>query len=66
MSSIADYQKFVIVDDLLATGGTAKCVSDLLEERNKSVIALNVVVELSDLKGKNLFDFPVYSQVSFT
>ena len=65
LSSIADYKKFVIVDDLLATGGTAKCVSDLLEERNKSAIALNVVVELSDLKGKNLFDFPVYSQISF-
>ena len=29
-SAIKSFQKFVIVDDLLATGGTAKCVKDML------------------------------------
>ena len=66
LESIAEYKKFVIVDDLLATGGTAKCVSDLLEIHNKKIIALNVVVELADLKGKELLDFPVNAQISFT
>ena len=38
-SAIEKFKKFVIVDDLLATGGTAKCVYDMLKikkERNFS------------------------------
>ena len=35
VNSIAAFKKFVIVDDLLATGGTAKCVLDILRA-NKS------------------------------
>ena len=34
-SSIVPFNKFVIVDDLLATGGTAKCVIDILKSKKK-------------------------------
>ena len=56
---------FVIVDDLLATGGTAKCVSRLLEENKKKVMGLLVVIELNELGGRTQFDFPVNSLIKY-
>ena len=64
-SAIKTLEKFVIVDDLLATGGTAKCVYDLLKDRKKEVLALTVVIELSSLKGSENIGIPVYSEVKF-
>ncbi len=64
-SSIKRFSKFAIVDDLLATGGTVKCVSDLLESNGKEVLGLLTVVELRKLEGRSKFDFPVESSISF-
>ena len=58
--------KFIIVDDLLATGGTAKCVGDILLEQNKEILSLIVIVELISLKGRDNLSFPVNSLVSYT
>ena len=44
--SLQKFNSYAIVDDLLATGGTVNCVSSLLEENNKEVKGLLVVVEL--------------------
>ena len=63
--AILPFSKFVIVDDLLATGGTAKCVSDMLKSKNKEVLALSVIIELSFLKGANNLDFPVFSEIKY-
>ena len=63
LESISNFKSFVIVDDLLATGGTAKCIIDLLKTQNKQIIGLNVVIELSKLKGRNFLDCPVISEV---
>ena len=54
---------FAIVDDLLATGGTVNCVSDLLNNYNKKVVGLLVVVELNKLNGRSRFNFPVESSI---
>ena len=59
------YQKYVIVDDLLATGGTVNCVSNIVKSMGKKVLGLSVIIELSDLKGKSKIDFPVFSEVSY-
>ena len=64
-SAIANYQSFVVVDDLLATGGTAKCVSDMLHESGKKVIGLSVVIELSEFNAKDFLPFKVDSQITF-
>ena len=64
-SSIECLNKFAIVDDLLATGGTAKCIGDILTEQKKEIISLIVVVELMSLKGRDNLSFPVYSQVKY-
>lgn len=64
--SIANFKKFVIVDDLLATGGTAKCVGEILLEEGKEILSLIVIVELLSLKGRDNLKFPVHSQVTYS
>ena len=48
--ALQKYNSFVILDDLLATGGTVDCVSKILKSKNKEVAGLLVVVELIKLK----------------
>ena len=54
----------MIVDDLLATGGTVNCVSSLLQDHGKEIIGLITVIELNKLKGRLEFNFPVQSIIS--
>ena len=58
------FNSFVIVDDLLATGGTVNCVSSVLQEQRKEILGLITVVELKELKGRLKLDFPVESMIS--
>ena len=62
-NSIEPYKSFSIIDDLLATGGTAACVEKMLLKRNKEVKNLSVVVELPFLKGREKLDCDVQSVV---
>lgn len=48
--------KVLIVDDLLATGGTARAVVDLVESVGGEVAGLLFVVELDFLKGRSKFE----------
>ena len=61
--SIHKFKSFAIVDDLLATGGTVSCVSEILKEANKVVTGLSVFIELEKLNGRKNFDFNVDSQL---
>ena len=58
------YHSYAIVDDLLATGGTVNCVSNILESNNKEVVGIIVVVELMKLEGKLNLNYPVESSIS--
>ena len=62
--ALKKFNSFVIIDDLLATGGTVNCVSRLLQEQRKEVMGLITVVELNKLKGRSKIDFPVNSIIS--
>ena len=64
-SVLRKYNSFAVVDDLLATGGTVNCVSNLLRNNGKEVLGLITVVELTKLKGRSKFDFPIESVISF-
>ncbi|XP_075045133.1 adenine phosphoribosyltransferase [Mixophyes fleayi] len=44
-------QKVVIIDDLLATGGTMSAACELLQRRNADILACLVLIELTALKG---------------
>ena len=58
------FNSYVIVDDLLATGGTVDCVSKLIRRNGKKVSGLLTVVELIKLGGRSKVDFPVESIIS--
>ena len=58
------YNSYAIVDDLLATGGTASCVSKLIESNEKEVVGMLVVVELINLKGRLKLSYPIESIIS--
>ena len=64
-SALEKFNSYAIVDDLLATGGTANCVSKILNNESKKISGLITVVELTKLKGRLRFDFPVESLISF-
>ena len=59
-------QKVLVVDDLVATGGTAKAVVELVEKLGGDVVGLGFLIELSDLRGRELLkDYPVKSVLEF-
>ena len=62
--SIEKFNSYVIIDDLLATGGTIECVANLIRKSGKKVIGSITVVELVKLEGRCRFDFPVESMLS--
>ncbi len=59
-------QKVVVVDDLLATGGTALAVVKLVEKLGGIVTGVAFVIELSYLDGrKTLEGYDVYSVITY-
>lgn len=64
--AIAKGSRVLIVDDLLATGGTAKAVTQLVEGLGGTVAGLGFVVELTFLNGRGkLTDFDVFSILQY-
>ena len=57
------FGSYSIVDDLIATGGTAKSVANLLRKEGKKISGLLTVVDLGELNNKEEFDFPVDSMI---
>ena len=49
-------QKVLIVDDLLATGGTAKATCELVEQLDGQVAGVAFVIELTFLNGRDKLD----------
>ena len=62
--ALEKFSTYAIVDDLLATGGTADCVARLIKKGGKKVSGLLTVVELIELNGRLRFDFPVETILS--
>lgn len=56
----------IIVDDLLATGGTTKAVIEMVEKLGGKVVELAFVIELTFCKGREkLAGYPVISLVEY-
>ncbi len=53
--AVGEGHKVLIVDDLLATGGTAKAVVDLVEQMKGDIVGVAFVVELTFLGGRQKF-----------
>ncbi|MCH2174152.1 MAG: adenine phosphoribosyltransferase [Lentisphaeria bacterium] len=65
VDAVEQGQNILLVDDVLATGGTAAAAIRLIEECNAKVTALAVLVELKELEGQQYFKhIPVITNVS--
>ncbi len=59
-------QRVLIVDDLIATGGTAQAVAQMVETMGGTVVALDFVVELTFLNGRDkLKKYDVHSILKY-
>ena len=59
-------QKVVIIDDLVATGGTTQAVIRLVEREGGKVVKIGFVMELEGLKGREkLKDYDVFSLIKY-
>lgn len=61
-------QKVLLVDDLLATGGTAEAAYKLISELGGVVVAACFIIDLPDLKGRERLEalgLPVRTLVAF-
>ncbi|HPW52856.1 MAG TPA: adenine phosphoribosyltransferase [Erysipelotrichaceae bacterium] len=59
-------QKVLVIDDLLATGGTIKAANQLVEKLGGVVVGNAFLIELVDLKGREvLAGYDVYSILQF-
>jgi len=58
--------RVLLIDDLLATGGTLGAVIDIVKKLKGEIVEIAFIIELKDLKGRSkLSDFPVYSMIQY-
>ncbi len=64
--SIKPGQKVVIVDDLIATGGTTEAIIKLIEKLGGEVVKICFVMELAGLHGRDrLENYPVDALITY-
>jgi adenine phosphoribosyltransferase len=64
--SLKPGSRVLLVDDLLATGGTAAASAQLVQKVGARILAISFVIELSFLKGREkLKNYPVHSLVVY-
>jgi len=64
-NSIQINDKVLIVDDLLATGGSVKAVTQLIRELNANIVALECVIELGFLNARRSIDIKINAQITY-
>ena len=65
-NSIKRGEKILIIDDLLATGGSTEAVCKLIEKMAGIVIGIEFIIELAFLKGrKRLQKYPIHAQIIY-
>ncbi|HBF40043.1 MAG TPA: adenine phosphoribosyltransferase [Firmicutes bacterium] len=66
LDSIKPGQRVLVVDDLLATGGTMAATAKLIQELQGSIVGFAFLIELDDLKGREkLKPYEVFSLVHY-
>ncbi|MDH4185823.1 MAG: adenine phosphoribosyltransferase [Nitrospira sp.] len=64
--AIAEGERVLIVDDLLATGGTAAATVSLIRQLGGEIVGLDFLVELQGLKGREqLSGIPIHSTILY-
>jgi adenine phosphoribosyltransferase len=64
--AFGDGARVLIHDDVLATGGTAKALAELVEQLGGEVVGLQFIIELDFLKGREkISDYDVFSLIHY-
>jgi adenine phosphoribosyltransferase len=63
--AIAPGQRVVVLDDLVATGGTMQAAIDLVRRQGGVVAGAGCIIELSFLQGRNRIDVPFTAMVAY-
>jgi len=64
--SIQPGQRVLLVDDLIATGGSAKAAAELIEQLGGEIVGIAFLIELTDLNGmEKLKDYEVFSLIQY-
>ncbi|MBD2578214.1 adenine phosphoribosyltransferase [Oscillatoria sp. FACHB-1406] len=58
--------RILIVDDLIATGGTAKATAELIQQMGAEVVGFAFIIELKDLGARSLLpDVPIVTLIEY-
>ena len=57
--------RVVIIDDVLATGGTAAAATALVKELGATIVGTGFLIELDFLQGRSKLDVPVHSLIRY-
>ena len=63
--AISPGQRVVVIDDLLATGGTMQAAVELVRRQGGTVVAGACIIELGFLNGRRRVEVPVTSMVTY-
>jgi len=64
--AIAAGERVLIVDDVLATGGTARATADLVERIGGKVVGIACLIELGFLQGRSKLDgYDLFTLISY-
>lgn len=66
VDAVKKHERVVIIDDLLATGGTAEAAARLVEKCGGEIVELAFLVQLDFLKGRERLEkYPVFSAIRY-
>ena len=63
--AIAPGQRVIVLDDLIATGGTMQAAIELVQQRGGTVVAAACIIELSFLHGRQRLAVPLTSMITY-
>jgi adenine phosphoribosyltransferase len=66
IDAIKKGDRVLVLDDLLATGGTIRATTNMVERLGGTIVEIAVIIELSFLKGRDkLKNYSIYSMVDY-
>ena len=66
LDSVKPGDKVLIIDDLLATGGTLRATCNIVKKLGGEVVGISCLIELEDLNGRELLEgYPVYTFIKY-
>ncbi len=66
LDSVKPGDKVLIIDDLLATGGTLRATCNIVNKLGGEVVGISCLIELESLNGRELLEgYPVYTLIKY-